>query len=308
MPDQATIDGLLEGAFDTHIHSAPDVLPRKFDDLELAQRFKARRMAGFVLKSHYICTADRATLVNKVVPEIQAFGAIALNNSVGGLNPLALDIAGRLGTRVCWLPSVDNANELDNIAGQKDESKLPYWMSIAREMRALGIAGSFLNVTEDGKVTHATRQCLEIIAKHDMVLATSHIRPAEVLPVVTTAQEVGVKRIIITHPEFPTTLLSIAQQQELARLGVYFERCFTTPNTGKISWEQVYANIREVGPASTILATDLGQTTAPYPDEGLGIFIDKLLSNGFTEPEIRTMVRDNPAQLIGARTKAGVVG
>jgi hypothetical protein len=308
MPDQATIDGLLEGAFDTHIHSAPDVLPRKFDDLELAQRFKARRMAGFVLKSHYICTADRATLVNKVVPEIQAFGAIALNNSVGGLNPLALDIAGRLGTRVCWLPSVDNANELDNIAGQKDESKLPYWMSIAREMRALGIAGSFLNVTEDGKVTHATRQCLEIIAKHDMVLATSHIRPAEVLPVVTTAQEVGVKRIIITHPEFPTTLLSIAQQQELARLGVYFERCFTTPNTGKISWEQVYANIREVGPASTILATDLGQTTAPYPDEGLGIFIAKLLSNGFTEPEIRTMVRNNPAQLIGARTKAGVVG
>jgi hypothetical protein len=306
MPDQATIDGLLEGAFDTHIHSAPDVLPRKFDDLELAQRFKARRMAGFVLKSHYICTADRATLVNKVVPEIQAFGAIALNNSVGGLNPLALDIAGRLGTRVCWLPSVDNANELDNIAGQKDESKLPYWMSIAREMRALGIAGSFLNVTEDGKVTHATRQCLEIIAKHDMVLATSHIRPAEVLPVVTTAQEVGVKRIIITHPEFPTTLLSIAQQQELARLGVYFERCFTTPNTGKISWEQVYANIREVGPASTILATDLGQTTAPYPDEGLGIFIAKLLSNGFTEPEIRTMVRNNPAQLIGARSTAGL--
>jgi hypothetical protein len=308
MTDQATIDGLLEGAFDTHIHSAPDVLPRKFNDLELAQRFKARRMAGFVLKSHYICTADRATLVNQIVPEIQAFGAIALNNSVGGLNPLALDIAGRLGTRVCWLPSVDNANELENVAGQRDESKLPYWMSIAREMRALGIAGSFLNVTEDGKVTQATRQCLEIIAKHDMVLATSHIRPSEVLPVVKTAQEVGVKRIIITHPEFPTTLLSIGQQQELARLGVYFERCFTTPNTGKISWDQVYANIREVGPASTILATDLGQTTAPYPDEGLGVFVDKLLSNGFTEGEIRGMVRDNPGQVLGARAAASVGG
>src|SRR3981081_3240076 len=193
MPDQDTIDGLIVGAIDTHIHSAPDVLPRKFNDLELAQRFKARRMAGFVLKSHYICTADRATLVNQIVPEIQAFGAIALNNSVGGLNPLALDIAGRLGTRVCWLPSVDNANELDNIAGQKDESKLPYWMSIAREMRALGIAGSFLNVTEGGKVTQATRQCLEIIAKHDMVLATSHIRPAEVLPVHGTANEEATK-------------------------------------------------------------------------------------------------------------------
>jgi hypothetical protein len=305
MVDQSTIDGLLEGAFDTHIHSAPDVLPRKFNDIELAQRFKARRMAGFVLKSHYICTADRATLVNQIVPEIQAFGAIALNNSVGGLNPLALDIAGRLGTRVCWLPSVDNANELEAIAGQRDESKLPYWMSIAREMRALGIAGSFLNVTEDGKVTEATRQCLEIIAKHDMVLATSHIWPSEVLPVVKAAQEAGVKRIVITHPEFPTTLLSIDQQKELARLGVYFERCFTTPNTGKIPWETVYANIREVGPASTILATDLGQVTAPYPDEGLGTFAGRLLDNGFAEDDVRRMVRDNPAQLLGARTTAG---
>jgi len=304
MPDQDTIDALLVGAIDTHIHSAPDVLPRKFDDLELAQRFKARRMAGFVLKSHYICTADRATLVNKIVPQIQAFGAIALNNSVGGLNPLALDIAGRLGTRVVFLPSVDNANELENVSGQRDESKLPYWMSIAREMRALGIAGSWLNVTEDGAVTPATRQCLEIIAKHDMVLATSHIRPSEVLPVVNAAREVGVQRIVITHPEFPTTLLSIPQQQELARLGVYFERCFTTPNTGKIAWEQVYANIRQVGPESTILATDLGQSNAPYPDEGLGMFAAKLLDNGFSEAEVRPMVRDNAAQLLGARVTA----
>ena len=97
--DKATIEGLLEGAFDTHIHSAPDVLPRKFNDIELAERFKARHMGGFVLKSHYICTADRATLINQLFPEIQAFGAIAMNNSVGGLNPLALDIAGRLGSR-----------------------------------------------------------------------------------------------------------------------------------------------------------------------------------------------------------------
>jgi hypothetical protein len=220
MATPETIAGLLDGAFDTHVHSAPDVLPRKFNDLELAERFKARRMAGFVLKSHYICTADRATLVRSVVPEVQAFGGIALNNSVGGLNPLALDIAGRLGTRVAWLPSVDNANELESIAGQRDESKLPYWMSIAREMRALGIAGSWLNVTQDGAVVDAARQCFEIIAKHDMVLATSHIRPSEVLPVVQAARAAGVQRIIVTHPEFPTTLLSVAQQQELARLGV----------------------------------------------------------------------------------------
>src|SRR5438067_11327190 len=118
-------------------------------------------------------------------------------------------------------------------------------------MRTHDIAGSFLNVKEEDQITKDTRQCLEIVAKHDMVLASSHIRPSEVLPVVKAAQQAGVKRIIVTHPEFPTTLLSIAQQQELARYGVYFERCFTTPNTVKISWAQVYANIHDVGSTST---------------------------------------------------------
>jgi len=66
----------------------------------------------------------------------------------------------------------------------------------------------------------------------------------------------------------------------------------------------VYANIREVGPESTILATDLGQTTNPYPDEGLGMFIGKLLDNGFAEQEVQRMVRSNPAQLLGAKTTA----
>jgi hypothetical protein len=301
MADEAQVRELLKGAFDTHIHSAPDVLPRKFDDIELAKRTRDAGMAGFVLKSHYICTADRASLINKMFPGVRAFGAIALNNSVGGLNPLAVDIAGRLGNKVVWLPSVDSANELENVAGQKDESKLPYWMSIARELRAHGIAGEWLEVTDDqGNVTADTRQCLEVIANHDMVVATSHIRPAAMLPVVKAAREAKVQRIVITHPEFPTTLLSIDHQKELARYDVYFERCFTTPATNKISWEQVYDNVRQVGPSTTILATDLGQTTNPHVVEGLSKFVSHSLDAGFTDSEVRQMVRTNPGNLLGA--------
>ncbi|MER3420041.1 MAG: cytosolic protein, partial [Chloroflexota bacterium] len=131
MADQETVRGLLRGAFDMHVHSAPDVLSRKFNDVELARRTIAAGMAGFVLKSHYICTADRATLIRTLFPEVQAFGGLTLNNSVGGLNPIAVDIAGRLGNKVVWLPTVDSANELANVAGQLDESKLSYWMPIA---------------------------------------------------------------------------------------------------------------------------------------------------------------------------------
>ena len=304
MADPVVTRGLLEGAFDTHVHSAPDLLPRKFDDHELARRFTERKMGGFVLKSHYVCTADRATLLRKTFPAVQAFGAITLNNSVGGLNPLAVDVAGRIGTRVVWLPTVDSRNELENVAGEKDESKLPYWMGIAREIRAMGIAGEWLSVTSDGKVVERARQCFEVMAKYDMVLATGHIAPADILPVVVAAKAAGVRRIIVTHPEFPTTLLSIAQQAELAKLGAYFERCYTTPQSGKIPWETVFANIREVGVASTILATDLGQSHNPYVDEGLQSYFGKLLDAGFSEGEVRRMVRDNPAALLGAKPVA----
>ncbi len=307
MAEQATVKELLKGAFDTHVHSSPDVLPRKFDDVMLAKRLIDAGMGGFVLKSHYICTADRATLLRELFPGVQAFGAITLNNSVGGLNPIAVDIAGRLGNKVVWLPTVDSANELENIQGERDESKLPYWMGIAREMRAKGIAGEWIRVTDDaGKVVEPLRQCLDVIAQYDMVLATGHISPREMLPVVKAAKEAKIGRIIITHPEFPTTFLSIEQQQELARHDVMFERCFTTPYTNKVSWEQVIRNIREVGASTTIMATDLGQTFNPHVDEGLGLYAGKMLDAGFTENDVVSMVRHNAAQVLGATEKVGV--
>ncbi|MGH7829110.1 MAG: DUF6282 family protein [Candidatus Binatia bacterium] len=300
MADKETARRLLRGAFDMHIHSGPDVLPRKFDDLVLAERARAAGMAGFVLKSHYVCTADRATLIRARFPGLRAFGGIALNNSVGGLNPIAVDVAGRLGAKVVWLPTVDSANELENVAGQKDESKLPYWMSIAREMRALGIAGEWLRVTdENGKVTPVTHQCLDLVAKHEMALATAHISPREMPAVIKAAREHKVRRIIVTHPEFPTTLLSLEQQRELSRYDVFFERCFTTPHSGKISWEHVFQNIRAIGPSTTVLSTDLGQSHNPHVDEGLALFMEKLLDNGFSERDIEQMVHRNPAQLLG---------
>lgn len=299
MADQDTARGLLAGAFDMHVHSGPDLMARKFDDALLAERAAASGMSGFVLKSHYVCTADRASLIRQFFPNVHAYGGIALNNAVGGLNPIAVDIAGRLGAKVVWLPTVDSANELENVAGQQDESKLPYWMGIAREMRAMGIAGDWLKVTdEDGKVNKATHDCLEVMGKRDMILATGHISPGEMPAVVKAAKEHNVQRVIITHPEFPTTCLDMDQQRDLAQFDVRFERCFTTWFTGKIGWDRVVDNIRTIGASSTILSTDLGQTFNPHVDEGMTIFIDKLLEADFSEEDIHRMVAVNASEIL----------
>src|SRR6516164_4944063 len=87
----------IEAGYDLQVHVAPDVIARRIDDLDLAKEFLAHNLRGFVLKSHYAPTYERAKVVTKAVPGIRAFGAITLNHSVGGLNPVALEIPGRCG-------------------------------------------------------------------------------------------------------------------------------------------------------------------------------------------------------------------
>src|ERR1700675_3610867 len=90
----------IRGGYDLQVHVAPDVISRRIDDLDLAKEFLAHGLRGFVLKSHYIPTAERAQVVTKAVPGIAAFGAITLNHSIGGLNPVAVEIAGRSGNKI----------------------------------------------------------------------------------------------------------------------------------------------------------------------------------------------------------------
>src|SRR5207249_11440894 len=82
----------IQGAYDLQVHVAPDVIPRRIDDIDLARQFQEHGLRGFVLKSHYIPTAERAKVVSKAVPGIAAYGAITLNHAVGGLNPVAVEI------------------------------------------------------------------------------------------------------------------------------------------------------------------------------------------------------------------------
>src|SRR6185312_5301569 len=229
---------LLRGAYDTHIHVAPDVVPRIVDDVTLAQRFATLGMDGFILKSHYTSTAERASVVRAAVPGIQALGAIVLNRAVGGMNALAVEVAARGGVRTVWLPTVDSVNESherDAPAG----ARVPVWVKLQLELREQGIEIPPVPVVdESGAVLPETRAVLEPIAHHGLVLATGHLARDEIFAVVDAAIETGVTQIVITHPEFPAQNLSVEDQNALAGRGALLERCMTTPHTGKIAWVQ----------------------------------------------------------------------
>src|ERR1022692_1704964 len=81
----------LNGVIDIHVHSDPDSMPRSIDAIDAAKLAHARGERALVLKNHYESTASLAYIVRKVVPGIELFGGIALNRTVGGVNPAAVE-------------------------------------------------------------------------------------------------------------------------------------------------------------------------------------------------------------------------
>ncbi|MSO57078.1 MAG: cytosolic protein [Acidobacteria bacterium] len=288
----------IEGGYDLQVHVAPDVIARRIDDLDLAKEFLERGLKGFALKSHYFPTAERAAVVTKAVPGISAYGAITLNHSVGGLNPVAVELAGRSGCKIVWMPTVDALNEK---AGRLDgpTTKLPFWAEIQRELAATGINPPPISVLDaNDQVTAVARTCLELIRKHDMILATGHLGRDEIFGLVRLAKELKIRKTVVTHAEFPSQSLTADEQVALAADGALIEHCFTTTHTGKAPWETLFANIRKVGADRCMLSTDLGQKINPPVAEGFAMYAQALLDAGFAKDAIRRMAVSNPAALV----------
>jgi hypothetical protein len=289
---------LVHGAYDLHVHTGPDIMPRAITDVELAKCCQQWDQAGFVIKSHYTPTAERAALVRTLLPEINVLGAITLNAAVGGMNALAVEIAAREGARIVWLPTVDAVNETAGRVPPRPGAKLPFWARLQHELREQGVKSEPVRVVDaTNKALPETRAVLQAIAKHNLVLATGHLGRDEIFAVVDAALEEGVRYIVITHPEFPSQNLSAEDQVALAQRGAWLERCFTTAHTGKVSWEQMFANIRAAGPEHSFLSTDLGQPDNPPAEDGLALMVDRLLEGGFSEEQIHTMVVTNTVRL-----------
>jgi hypothetical protein len=285
---------LVRGAYDLHVHVEPDLAERRIDDLGLARRFADLGLAGFVLKSHYAPTAERAAVVRAAVPGIDALGSITLNAGVGGLNAQAVEIAARSGARVVWLPTVDAENEAAEHGASP--AKRPVWRRIQDELAAAGVAAEPVRL-EGG----ALAKVLDVVARHELALATGHLGRAEIPVVVDAALAAGVARVVVTHPDYPSQGVPIDEQRALAERGAVLERCFAPIHTGKVSWELTFEAIRATGPERNVLSTDLGQPANPPVEDGLALMADRLLDAGFSDDDVRTMAVVNTRRLAGAR-------
>jgi hypothetical protein len=290
----------VRGGFDPHVHVAPDFAPRRITDLQLATRCEQLGLAGFGLKSHYTATAERAAVVTAARPGIRALGTITLNHAVGGLNATAVEVAARQGARIVWLPTVSAPGEFAEVQDADPDGRVPVWVRFELELRAAGVRPRAVPVLDErDRALPELLEVLEVIAHHDLVLATGHLSQSEIIAVVDAAVDVGVGTIVVTHPEFPSQSIPPGVQRELADRGALMERAFTTPYTGKCSWEQVFEATRAVGAARTVWGSDLGQVFNPPVEDGLAIMADCFFAAGFSEADVGVMAVENTRRLAG---------
>lgn len=279
----------LEGVIDLHIHIAPDIRERKMGDLELMEAAVKNKARAVVIKSHHLPTASRAAIVNKVKREkypdsnFEMFGSVTLNRFTGGINPYTVETALKLGAKIVWLPTLTAEN---HIVKQGNKSRIPP-----------------VEVVKNGHVVPELLDVFKLINDFDAVLATGHISPEECFIVTEAARNSGVKKIVITHPEFWVVGMSLTEQQRIVNeFDVLLEHEYAQPTPEKFYVKNLEANVeamKAIGCEHFIVATDSGQTQNPYWHESLSEYIDYLRESGFSKDEIDTMTKTNPAKMLG---------
>jgi Family of unknown function (DUF6282) len=281
------------GVIDMHVHSHPDVFGRNMDDIDVAQLAKARGMRGLLLKNHVAETASRAALVMKVVPGIEVFGGVVLNKAVGGINPDAVEWMHRTyGGRgkVVWLPTFEADKHVKTLS----------------KPDAVGLV-----VAPNGQVTPEMEAILKIVARENLVLATGHVHPEEIIAVVRKGRELGVKNFVVTHGLTNVPGLTMAQAKQVTEMGAVIEVCFlqflagpNAPLPFLTHWTQINAKnvaqaVKELGANSLLISSDLGQTGNMVHPDGLEMAIAAMKKEGISDADIDTMMRKNPARLLG---------
>ena len=267
---------ILKGTIDLHFHAGPDVRERKLTYLEAALQARDAGMRAILIKSHSTITADIASLIQPLVKDILVFGGIALNYPLGGLNLAAVETALKLGAKQIWMPTLDAANQY------RYEKK----------------RGGITILSREGTLKKEVIEILEILSSHDVMLSTGHLSKDEIMVLLTEARKRKIKKILVTHPDHFFIQMPVKMQKDLAAKRVLFDRCFPTPRTSPLTMEEMAKRIREVGVSSSVLTSDFGQPENPFPVEGLKIYIQKLIQQGFSNQEIDQMARINPGRLL----------
>ena len=295
--DPAVVDRLLHGAIDLHVHSGPSIMARQLDHFEAVEQAAAAGLRGILFKDHHYSVTPFLPIMERLLGQhgVAMFGSLVLNNTCGGFNPAAVDYYLKSGAKMVFMPTAHAANHIrSNHRGGKLATNVQL-----RAPRALSV------VDDNGALLDTVREILDLIAEHDAILSSGHLHVAEIWTLFDEARRRGVKRLLINHPMYGLHFTH-ADTAELAALGVIVEQSaclYVDSRFNSFSPAEFKAHIEAAGVANSSIGSDLGQVDNPSPVEGLRQAVALCLGLGFSEADVSTMVRDNPARVVGLESR-----
>ncbi|WP_051903807.1 DUF6282 family protein [Neorhizobium vignae] len=294
--DDELASTLLRGAVDLHVHSGPSTMPRQLDHMEAAEEAAAAGMRGLLFKDHHYSVAPVIPMMERLFGDrgLSMFSGLVLNNSTGGLNPFVVDAQLKMGAKLIWMPTAQAAN---HIRSAHRKTRLASNVQL-RHSPALTPLDAYGNILDEVK------QILDMIAEFDAILSSGHLHVWEIWKLFDEARARGVKRLLVNHPMYGLHFTP-DDVRELAQLGALIEQSaglYVDSRFNTYTPEEFKEHILAAGVEHSSIGSDLGQIDNPTPVEGMRQAIKLCLALGFSEADVRTMVADNPARLVGLPT------
>jgi hypothetical protein len=291
--DDATANRLLEGALDLHVHSGPSTMPRQLDHMQAAEEAVAAGMRGLLFKDHHYSVAPFIPLMDRVLgrPDFRMYSGLVLNNSTGGLDPFVVDAQLKMGAKLIWMPTAQAANHI-----RSAHRKVRLASNVQLKSSPL-----LTVVDASGDILDEVKQILDMIAEFDAILSSGHLHVWEIWRLFDEARARGVKRLLINHPMYGLHF-TYDDIRDLANLGALVEQSaglYVDSRFNTFSPQELKEHIEAAGVAHSSIGSDLGQVDNPTPVEGMRQAIKLCLALGFSEADVRTMVAENPAKLVG---------
>lgn len=291
--DEAVVDGLMQGALDLHVHSGPSTMARQVDHFQAVEEAAAAGMRGILFKDHHYSVAPFIPLMERVLGHLNVamYGGLVLNNSTGGLDPFVVDAQLKQGAKLIWMPTAQSAN---HIRSSHRKSRLASNVQL-KPSPGITVVDAY------GGVLDEVKEILDSIAEFDAILSSGHLHVWEIWKLFGEAKKRGVKRLLVNHPMYGLHF-TYEDIKEMAEFGALIEQSaclYVDSRFNVFSPDELKEHILAAGVAHSSLASDLGQVDNPTPVQGMRQIIKLCLGLGFTEDDVRMMVRDNPARLVG---------
>ena len=281
----------VEGACDLHIHSSPDLGERIGTDVEVAKACRDAGMRAIGIKCHLDTTMGRAFYTGQIVEGIEVYGGLTLNMQAGGINPAAVDAALQFGAKLIWMPTFHAAYQV-----QLDGRPGLYNPASGYEFEAVTV------LDEAGRVTREAQIICELVKKHDAILHTGHLAPTEAILLIQAARDIGLEKIVVTHPFFTPPAFSMEQLKRAVDLGAFVE--FSTnvlnPLPKPIDVRLYSEAVSLMGSERFVIGSDCGHPRKGFPHEAIRAFAYTLNMLGVSEKDLHAMMVSNYDKLLGS--------